>query len=157
MPSFADIAAPLALLLPVAWSDTASADLARSDKAGAAVMISAHTASSSAQTPAPDSAVEPDEAAARSATLEAFKETLIVGQIRFEQRVIVRISPRGVGSRRNMLARLPTRANTTRYKERKAERCVPVNRIAGVETGSGNRLLLFLQDSQILSLNLEKA
>ena len=156
MPSFAEIAAPLALLLPVAWSETASADFARADETSASVLIGAQEASNTAQNTTSDRALETDDAA-RSASLEAFKETLVVGQIRFEQRVIVRISPRGVGNRRNMLARLPTRANTTRYKERKAERCVPVNRIAGVETGSGNRLLLFLQDSQILSLNLEKA
>ena len=156
MPSFAEIAAPLALLLPVAWSETPSAEFARADETSAAVLIGAQEASNTAQSPNSDSALEADDAA-RSASLEAFKETLGVGQIRFEQRVIVRISPRGVGNRRNMLARLPTRAKTTRYKERKAERCVPVDRIAGVETGSGNRLLLFLQDSQILSLNLEKA
>lgn len=163
MPSFAEIAAPLALLLPVAWTETASSDLVRQGEVRAA----AHNASEAAHN-APQGSSTANNAStaaksgdgdvlARSASLEAFKDALIVGQIRFEQRVIVRISPRGVGNRRNMLARLPTRANTTRYKEQKAERCVPVNRIAGVETGSGNRLLLFLQNSQILSLNLEKA
>ena len=156
MPSFAEIAAPLALLLPVAWSETTSADLARQDEARAAARPGTQIAANTSEPPTADSALDRD-AVAPSASLEAFKDALLAGQIRFERRVIVRISPRGVGNRRNMLARLPTRANTTRYKERKAERCVPVNRIAGVETGSGNRLLLFLQDSQIMSLNLEKA
>ncbi|MEL6486132.1 MAG: hypothetical protein AAFQ13_03170 [Pseudomonadota bacterium] len=156
MPSFAEIAAPLVLLLPMAWSETASINLARSNHTGATVLIGTETASNSSAGPTSDSALDPEKTPA-GASLEAFKETLVFGQIRFEQRVIVRISPRGIGSRRNMLARLPTRANTTQYKERKAERCVPVNDIAGVETGSGNRLLLFMQDAQILSLNLEKA
>ncbi|MEO0871349.1 MAG: hypothetical protein AAFY19_05225 [Pseudomonadota bacterium] len=156
MPSFAEIAAPLALLLPMAWSETASVDMARGNDGEAAVLIGAETASNSSPAPAAQSALDPDSTRAAT-SFEGFKETLVFGQIRIEQRVIVRISPRGVGSRRNMLARLPRRANTTQYKERKAERCVPVNNIAGVETGSGNRLLLFMQDAQILSLNLEKA
>ena len=77
------------------------------------------------------------------------------GQIRIEQRVYVRIAPRAVSSRRNLLAQLPVRAR--RYEEKKAEKCVPVTQIAGVETGSGNRLLLFMRDAGIMSVNLEKA
>lgn len=156
MPSLAEIAASLALLLPVAWSGTTSDDAAHGDDEGTAVPIGAQTVSNSSPDASSESAIDPDKIRA-GASLEAFRKTLVFGQIRIEQRVIIRISPRGVGNRRNMLARLPTRANTTQYKERKAERCVPVNNIAGVETGSGNRLLLFMQDAQILSLNLEKA
>ena len=79
------------------------------------------------------------------------------GQIRIERRVYVRIAPRSVAARRNMLAQLPVRSAPRRYKEQKAEKCVAVEQIAGVETGSGNRLLLFLRDAEILSVNLEKA
>lgn len=77
------------------------------------------------------------------------------GRLRIEQRVFVRIAPRAVATRRNMLAQLPVRAR--RYEEKKPERCVPVAQIAGVETGSGNRLLLFMRDAGIMSVNLEKA
>lgn len=79
------------------------------------------------------------------------------GQIRIEQRVYVRIAPRSVSARRNLLAQLPVQPRAQRYEEKKAEKCVPVSQIAGVETGSGNRLLLFLRDREILSVNLEKA
>ena len=140
----------------MAWSETASVDMARGKDEGATVLIGAQSAANSSPAPASDRSLDPDKTQA-GASLDDFKKALVFGQIRIERRVIVRISPRGIGNRRNMLARLPRRANTTEYKERKAERCVPVNNIAGVETGSGNRLLLFMQDAQILSLNLEKA
>ena len=77
------------------------------------------------------------------------------GRLRIEQRVFVRIAPRAVATRRNLLAQLPVRAR--RYEEKKPEKCVPVAQIAGVETGSGNRLLLFMRDAGIMSVNLEKA
>ncbi|MEM6828387.1 MAG: hypothetical protein AAF553_10625, partial [Pseudomonadota bacterium] len=67
------------------------------------------------------------------------------------------IAPRRVSDRRNMLAQLPVRAPVTRYEERDSTRCVEIQQIAGVETGSGNRLLLFMRDADILSINLEKA
>ncbi|MEE4155385.1 MAG: hypothetical protein V2I27_14600 [Erythrobacter sp.] len=78
-------------------------------------------------------------------------------QIRIEQRVVVRISPQREGNRQNLLANLPQRALNSRFEERETGRCLPVSGIVGVQTGSGNRLLLFMRDSKIMSLNLEKA
>ena len=37
------------------------------------------------------------------------------------------------------------------------DKCIPVERIAGVQTGSGNRLLLFLRDRRIVTASLEKS
>lgn len=37
------------------------------------------------------------------------------------------------------------------------DRCLPVSQIAGVQTGTGNRLLLFLNNQRIVSVNLERA
>ena len=37
------------------------------------------------------------------------------------------------------------------------DRCVPISGISGVQTGNGNRLLLFLRDQRIISVNLERA
>ncbi|MEM7690002.1 MAG: hypothetical protein AAF291_13355 [Pseudomonadota bacterium] len=91
------------------------------------------------------------------AAIGSLKVTARQGQIRIEQRVYVRISPRSVSARRNMLARLPVQPRARRYEEKKSTKCVRVEQIAGVETGSGNRLLLFLRDAEILSVNLEKA
>jgi hypothetical protein len=89
--------------------------------------------------------------------LDLFHEHGSAAQIRIQQRVIVRIAPRGGRTGQSLLAQLPQRAPDTRYEERKAGDCVAVQRIAGVETGSGNRLILFMRDAKIMSLNLEKA
>lgn len=78
-------------------------------------------------------------------------------QVRIEQRVIVRVSPRRPVARQNLMAELPQRAVPRRYEERKMEKCVPVASVAGVQTGSGNRLLLYLRDRRIVSANLEKS
>jgi len=78
-------------------------------------------------------------------------------QIRIDRRVVVRISPQRQGNRQNLLATLPQRALNSRFEERETGQCLPVAGIAGVQTGSGNRLLLFMRDSKIMSLNLEKA
>ncbi|MEM6907119.1 MAG: hypothetical protein AAF494_00445 [Pseudomonadota bacterium] len=71
--------------------------------------------------------------------------------------MIVRISPQREPSPQGLLAQLPRQALTARYEERKMDKCLPVEGIAGVQTGSGNRLLLFLRDQRIITLNLEKA
>lgn len=91
------------------------------------------------------------------APLDAFLSDQSVRQVRIEQRVIVRISPRRPNPRNDLLAQLPQREVATRFEEREMDNCLVVDRIAGVQTGSGNRLLLFMRDAGIVSLNLEKA
>ena len=44
-----------------------------------------------------------------------------------------------------------------RFEEARKEKCVPLEGIAGVQTGSGNRLVLYLRDRRMLSVNLEKS
>ncbi|MEL7217557.1 MAG: hypothetical protein AAGK01_03900, partial [Pseudomonadota bacterium] len=80
----------------------------------------------------------------------------IVRQVRIERRVVIRISP-ARSNRNQLLARLPQGELNSRYEERKTDKCLPVSGIAGVQTGSGNRLLLFLRDRRIIAANLEKA
>ncbi len=99
---------------------------------------------------------EPDLFEAGS-PLSVLHEHQIWPQVRIERRVVVRISPQMEGNRQNLLASLPQRALNSRYEERKTGRCLPVSGIVGVQTGSGNRLLLFMRDAKIMSLNLEKA
>ena len=53
--------------------------------------------------------------------------------------------------------RSPQRALPPRFEERGKEKCVPLDDIAGVQTGSGNRLVLFLRDRKMISVGLEKA
>lgn len=80
------------------------------------------------------------------------------GQVRIEQRVTIRISPRP--------APLPLAASisgeaqsrsTPRTIERKMGKCVPLNSVLGVQSGGGNKLLLFLRGQRMVSATLEKA
>jgi len=80
----------------------------------------------------------------------------VIYQVRIEQKIIFRIYPRRRTNRNSLLARLPSQGLTTRYEEREMERCVPMDRIAGMQTGDGNRLLLYLADERIISVNLER-
>lgn len=78
-------------------------------------------------------------------------------QVRIEQRVVIRVSPRATSARQSLLAELPTQASPQQFVERKIGKCVAVSDIAAVQTGSGNRLLLFTRDRRIISAKLEKA
>lgn len=78
-------------------------------------------------------------------------------QVRIQQRVIVRISPRPTANRQSLVADAQPVPRQPRYEERKMEKCIPVGGIAGVQTGSGNRLLLFLKDRRVVTANLEKS
>lgn len=89
--------------------------------------------------------------------LDAAHEVPVQNQVRIEQRVIVRISPRRPASRQSLVADQATPEPARRYEERKMEKCIPVERIAAVQTGSGNRLLLFLRDRRIVTASLEKS
>ncbi len=150
MPGLADILASLALALP-------AASLSATDASGLQAFAGwAHTGTAGAPNSRVPERTTPPYSTAQT-PLESLDLTVRQSQIRIEQRVYVRIAPRRASTQRNMLAQLPSPTRPTRYKENKAKRCVKVERIAGVETGSGNRLLLFLQDAEILSLNLEKA
>jgi hypothetical protein len=89
--------------------------------------------------------------------LTAFYASVIVQQVRIEQRVVIRISPQPLAARNNLLADLPDREVSPRFQEREKAKCVPLEGIAGVQTGSGNRLVLFLRDRRMISVNLEKS
>lgn len=139
MQSLFALAAPFALMLP--WA------------AGADVAV---------RTPAPASA--PQCAAAAEADLPpkvnplaALRGQQSARQVRIEQRVVVRIAPASGAARQNLLAELPQRAISSRFEEARKEKCVPLEGIAGVQTGSGNRLVLFLRDRRMISVNLDKS
>lgn len=91
-----------------------------------------------------------------STPLEAFYATRTANQVRIERRVTIRIAPYRQSNRNSLLAQLPRRGVEREYEERKMDDCIPVAGIAGVQTGTGNRLLLFLRDQRIISLNLER-
>lgn len=150
MPSMLAFAAPLAMILPILGQ-------------GPSVALTAEkpVAASDAEKPA---RTNPKVPVTRTSTLpvsasslDAFYDRSVARQVRIEQRVIVRISPQRSNRRQSLLADLPQQELTARYEERKMDKCLPVERIAGVQTGRGNRLLLFLRDRRIISVNLEKA
>lgn len=78
------------------------------------------------------------------------------GQVRIEQRVIIRISPSSAETRRRMLASLPRRQIRTELQEVRHDDCVEVGDIAGSTTAE-NRLLLFMRDRRVLTLALDEA
>ncbi|MEO0462153.1 MAG: hypothetical protein AAF127_03420 [Pseudomonadota bacterium] len=153
MAGYAVLIAPLALLAP--WLGMATLDRETASFSAASPSAEAPVLESKAKR-GMDPVASPQTLPAPSGP-EQLKQRDRVRQIRIEKRVIVRITPRRSSNRQSLIAQLPQRAANTRYEERKASKCVPVQRIAAVETGSGNRLLLFMRDAKIISLNLEKA
>lgn len=136
MHSLLSLAAPLALMLPWAAGDS----------------VPQRPASSSPQC---EAAAQADVPVMNP--LSAFRAGQSAMQVRIEQRVVVRIAPASSAVRQNMLAELPQRAISSRFEEARKEKCVPLEGIVGVQTGSGNRLVLFLRDRRMISVALEKS
>ena len=81
------------------------------------------------------------------------------GQVRIEQRVIIRISPGNAATREQMMANFRNESTSrTSYQQEKLKGCVAISSIAAVQPEtSQNRLLLFMRDRRILSAELERA
>ena len=144
MHSLFALAAPLTLLLPL----VAEAGDVPGDGSESAVSAPQCDVAAAGQEPTEPVAVNP---------LSALRQSSIVRQVRIEQRVVVRIAPQSATSRRSLLADLPQRAVAPQFEEGGKEKCVALDGIAGVQTGSGNRLVLFLRDRRMISVNLEKS
>lgn len=144
MHSLYAFAAPLTLLLPLVAE---AADVAEDD-AQSAVSAPQCDVAAAGQEPVEPVAINP---------LSALRQSSISRQVRIEQRVVVRIAPQSATTRRNLLADLPQRAVAPQFEEGGKEKCVALEGIAGVQTGSGNRLVLFLRDRRMISVNLEKS
>ena len=156
--SFADFAAPLALILPIAGLGSAAGGTHNAAQptisTGPEIVQLSKAPEMEASGNAPVAATD----ASDPLTFEGLKQSLRWGQqVTLRQRVYIRIAPRRGIARRNLLARPAPQTRTTRYEEGKSNRCVQVSSISNVQTGSGNRLLLFMRDAEIMSLNLEKA
>lgn len=136
--------APLALLLPgVAAEPDVSAE-ATTELVPAAAPIS-----------------RPD--AAMPETLSEIAESFrprTAQQVRIEQRVTIRISPRAAP-----MPMLPSalayldggRRGEPRFIERKMGKCLALNGIAGVQAGPRNKLVLMLRDGRVVSATLDKS
>ena len=145
MHSLLALAAPFALMLPlVAEASGVSEESSPAEGPGR----QCDAAAAAGQNPATTPYLNP---------LSFLRQSSVVQQVRIEQRVVIRIAPQPSAARQNLLAEMPQRAATNRFEERRKEKCVPLEDIAGVQTGSGNRLVLFLRDRRMLSVNLEKS
>lgn len=88
---------------------------------------------------------------------EAPASVPVAGQVRIERRVTIRIAPRSSVPRQSLMAEMPATVIPPNYVERKMGKCVPVAGIAGVRTGEGSRLILYMRDRRMVSAMLEKA
>lgn len=77
----------------------------------------------------------------------------VAGQVRLEQRVIIRIAPSSRQRAERSFAQLSERASG--FEEVRLGDCVPINMIAAVSPHQG-RLLLFMRDQRILSAALDR-
>ena len=78
-------------------------------------------------------------------------------QVRIEQRMTIRISPRPAPLQPNMLVDLPQRPLASRQTERDMGRCLPISGIAGVQVSGRDRLILFMRDQRVVSAELERS
>lgn len=81
----------------------------------------------------------------------------VAGQVRIEQRVIVRIAPPGPAMRTSIVSAEAAPFSAPRLSERKIGKCVPVAGIAAVQPDGASRLLLLMRDRRLISASLEKA
>lgn len=148
MQSLLALAAPLALMLPtLAQSGVSAVPPVASGPAPGSMSASAPQCAAPAA----------GQSSVSSSPLSAFLRHATARQVRIEQRVLIRITPQPPAARQNLLAELPQRELAPRFEERGKEKCVPLQGIVGVQTGSGNRLVLYLRDQQMISVNLEKS
>lgn len=89
--------------------------------------------------------------------LERARRSEILGQVRVQQRIIVRIAPSSDATRARLMSELPRRRLRTAYEEVEHGNCVPVADIVGVQPVQEDRLLLFTRDRRVLTAALERA
>lgn len=75
-------------------------------------------------------------------------------QVRIEQHSTIRVAPRPSTVRPELLRE---RRRAPRIVERGVGRCLPVDRLAGVQVESGNRVILYLRDRRVIRAELERS
>ncbi|WP_374412175.1 hypothetical protein [Novosphingobium colocasiae] len=79
-------------------------------------------------------------------------------QIRIEQRMTIRIAPRGAAPMvPDAFVGLPDMTMAPRYLERKMGKCLSMSAIAGMRPQGDNRLLLFLRNGAMVAAELDRA
>lgn len=77
-------------------------------------------------------------------------------QVRIEQRVTIRVIPRS-SPQVNLLAALPNGAASDAFVEKKMGKCVQISGIAGVQGNGASNLILFMRDQRMVSAALERS
>lgn len=98
-----------------------------------------------------------EQLSAERARLEAFYNAPVQNQVRIERRVVIRVAPAPSAARSNLSAQLSQAPIRTRFEERKMADCVEVKNIKGVQPGSGNRLVLYMEDKSMVTAQLHKS
>ena len=157
MNPLAALFAPLLLLVPGATA----IDAVRTGAGGIEGAAQGHADAGRARQlvpPPPDTVRRADVAEGPGWTIAAHSfRAPVQEQVRIEQRMTIRIAPRAPAIPPPMFIDLPRQGMGQRFTERRFGRCLPMSGIAGVQSGGGNRLLLFLRDQRILSAELEKS
>lgn len=148
MNSLAAYIAPLALLFPAGSADAPILPLGGGEQA---MSLSAEM-----ENLAPPLMMAPPEAAAMVPLSDAALPPE-QAQVRIEQVVTIRISPRPNTGRQDLLAQIPQGRNATRIEQRKIGSCLPADAIVGVQTGGNSDLVLFMRDRRVISVALEKS
>ncbi len=102
------------------------------------------------------SASDTAERALPVSTMQPIADTPVIAQVRVQQRVIIRISPRQAGTA-DFVSMPPRRDRRRPVVEHKMGKCFALSSVAGVAPMEDNRLMLFLKDRRIVAANLEKA
>ncbi|WP_271078157.1 hypothetical protein [Aurantiacibacter sp. MUD61] len=87
--------------------------------------------------------------------LEHSSDDRIQHQVRVQQRVVIRIGPAAPRDRRTMLNELPRRPMTARFEEVDHGNCIDAEDIIGIQPTNDNRLLFFLDNSNVLAAQLQ--
>lgn len=154
---------PFMLLLPAAGgSDSGKADSGKMDSRVVAQDPMRSDAEAAPGYAVPDDARPDDRSDSSRGIISAFAfqhpEPEDAWQVRIEQRMTIRITPRaqlpidpdGPGSPMD-------RDPRPRFTERKIGKCLPISGIAGVEPDGQHNLLLFMRDRRIISAELERS
>jgi hypothetical protein len=78
-------------------------------------------------------------------------------QVRIEQRMIIRITPRAAMPMPEMFVGVPGGEGPPQITERKIGKCLSIAGIASVRPDRANRLLLFMRDRRVVSAELDRS
>jgi hypothetical protein len=79
-------------------------------------------------------------------------------QVRIEQRMTIRITPRSAAPMPpDMFVGMPGNDGIPQFTERKIGKCLSISGIASVRPDRANRLLLFMRDRRVVSAELDRS